>query len=104
MSHIAALKTKLAEALSPEALEIVDESHLHAGHQPAFDGSGETHLRVRIVASAFAGMSRVERHRTINALAEAALAAGLHALAIEARTPDEPERRAPREQPHHHHH
>lgn len=88
------LKAKLEQAFSPSKLEIVNESHLHAGHHhgddhDAFDGSGETHLRVRIVADAFTGMSRVERHRAINALAAEELEAGLHDLAIDARSPEE---------------
>lgn len=83
------LQRKFQAGFDPVHLEIVNESHLHAGHQEAFDGSGETHLRVRIVSPAFDGMSRVERHRAINALAQDAFEAGLHALAIEARAPDE---------------
>lgn len=83
------LTRKLEEAFKPQRLEVVNESHLHAGHQESFDGTGETHLRIRIVADAFCGMSRVERHRAINALAADELAAGLHALAIDAKTPAE---------------
>jgi len=85
----ASLKRKLAEAFRPQALEIVNESHLHAGHQEQFDGRGETHLRIRITSDAFRGMGRLERHRAINSLAREEFAAGLHALAIEARTPEE---------------
>lgn len=83
------ITAKLDRAFAPHSLDVIDESHLHAGHQEAFDGTGETHLRVRIVADAFDGMSRVDRHRAINAAAADELSAGLHALAIEARTPDE---------------
>lgn len=83
------LKSKLQEAFAPQKLEIINESHLHAGHQETFDGTGETHLRIRIVSSAFEGMSRLARHRAINALASQEMEAGLHALAIEARTPAE---------------
>ncbi|MCG6857138.1 MAG: BolA family transcriptional regulator [Salaquimonas sp.] len=86
------LKMKLEQEFSPSRLEIINESHLHAGHHhgdETYDGSGETHLRIRIVSDAFAGMSRVERHRAINALAAEEIAAGLHALAIEAKTPAE---------------
>jgi BolA protein len=87
-TYSAQLESRLREAFHPEYLEIVNESHLHAGHGH-HDGTGESHLRIRIVSPAFAQMSRVERHRAINALASDALAAGLHALAIEARTPGE---------------
>jgi BolA protein len=96
MNRSETLKAALLKAFSPEHLEIINESHLHAGHhhtdrghEEEFDGSGETHLRVRIVTHAFAGMSRLERHRAINALAAPVIADGLHALAVDARTPAE---------------
>lgn len=89
MGFASQLEERLTAAFSPESLEIINESHLHAGHQEKFDGSGETHLRIRIVSSAFEGMNRVERHRLINALAADAIAAGLHAMAVEARAPSE---------------
>jgi BolA family transcriptional regulator, general stress-responsive regulator len=89
MGFSRSIDAKLRSEFDPASLEVINESHLHAGHQEAFDGTGETHLRIRIVASAFEGMSRVARHRAINDLAAEELAAGLHALAIEARTPDE---------------
>ena len=68
MSIRANIEQKLAAAFSPQQIEVINESHLHAGHQEHFDGMGETHLRLRIVADAFSGMSRIERHRAINAL------------------------------------
>lgn len=83
---------KLESAFSPERLEVINESHLHAGHQPGFDGEGETHMRIRIVSAAFSGMSRVARHRAINEAVKAELDAGLHALAVEAAAPGEPTR------------
>ena len=96
MSIQATIEGKLTRKFAPERLIVLNESHLHAGHHhtdsdhhATFDGSGETHLRVRIVADAFTGMSRVERHRAINALAAEELEAGLHALAIDARSPEE---------------
>jgi BolA protein len=84
------LKRKLRATFRPEALEIVNESHLHAGHQEQFDGRGETHLRIRITSGVFSGMNRLARHRAINALAREEFSAGLHALAIEAKAPGEP--------------
>lgn len=75
---------RLEEALQPETLDVIDESHLHKGHHGARPG-GETHYRVRVTASAFAGKSRIEMHRMINALLADELAAGVHALAIEAK-------------------
>ncbi len=89
MSLQAQIEEKITAALAPEHLEVINESHLHAGHQPGFDGTGESHLRVRIVASAFNGMNRVMRHRKINELLREEMERGLHALAIEAKTPQE---------------
>ena len=92
MSIRSTIEEKLAAAFSPQHLEVINESHLHAGHQEHFDGRGETHLRLRIVADAFAGMSRVERHRAINALVAEELAGAVHAFAVEAAAPGEPTR------------
>lgn len=89
MSLMAQIEEKINLALSPEHLEVINESHLHAGHQPGFDGKGESHLRIRIVASSFDGMNRIMRHRRINELLKDELERGLHALAIDAKTPDE---------------
>ncbi|MFC7054316.1 BolA family protein [Hansschlegelia quercus] len=85
------IEQTLAEALAPERLEIVDESHLHAGHAGARP-EGETHFRVRVVSAAFSGMSRIDRHRRVNALLASELAGPIHALAIDARAPEEPGR------------
>ena len=79
---------KLTKAFAPASLELVDESHQHAGHAGHREG-GETHFRVYIVAEAFRGKSRLERHRMINATLAAELAGGVHALAIHAAAPGE---------------
>lgn len=79
---------KLAAAFSPETLEVIDESDQHKGHAGWREG-GETHFRVRISSRAFAGMSRLDRHRAVNAALAEELAGGVHALAIEARAPGE---------------
>jgi BolA protein len=79
---------KLREAFSPARLEVVDESHQHAGHAGARPG-GETHFRVHIVAQAFAGKGRIERHRMVNETLSAELKSGVHALAIDASAPEE---------------
>lgn len=99
MSIKTSIEEKLTDAFRPAALEVIDESHLHAGHHhadsdhhAAFDGSGETHFRVRIVSEAFAGQSRIARHRAVNALLSEELSGGVHALAIEAAAPGEPTR------------
>jgi len=79
---------KLTVAFAPESLEVLDESDKHKGHAGHRPG-GQTHYRVYIVANAFAGKSRIERHRMINnALAEE-IQGGVHALAIHASVPGE---------------
>jgi BolA protein len=83
----------LDEALRPSALDVVDESHLHAGHGGWTPG-GETHFRVRVTAQAFNGRSRLDRHRTVNALLAEQLRGGVHALAIEAKGTDDGAQRA----------
>ena len=75
--------------LRPTELRVDDESHLHAGHAGSREG-GETHFRIDVVSEAFAGKTRVERHRLVNeVLADAFGRHGLHALAIKARAPGE---------------
>jgi len=86
---------KLTQALAPQKLDVIDESDLHAGHGGWREG-GETHFRVVIVAAVFSGMSRVNRHRKVNELLADELADGVHALAIEARAPEEADPRAAR--------
>ena len=75
------IEARLTAAFQPDELEVVNESHRHAGHA-GDDGSGESHFRVRIRAAALAGMSRVDRHRAVNrALGD--LVARIHALALD---------------------
>jgi BolA family transcriptional regulator, general stress-responsive regulator len=77
------LESKLAAAFSPTVLEVVDESFQHHGHSGARP-DGESHFRVKIVAAAFQGKSRVEQHRMINTVLAQELKERVHALAIEA--------------------
>jgi BolA protein len=79
---------KLTEAFAPARLEVIDESHQHAGHAGHRPG-GETHYRVYIVSDAFQGKSRLERHRMINETLSSELKGGVHALAIHANAPGE---------------
>ena len=80
------IEASLREAFAPARLEVVNESHLHAGHA-GHDGTGESHYRVRIRAEAFGGMSRVAVHRAVNrALADELRT--VHALAIDAGAPE----------------
>ncbi len=88
MSFSNSMQEKLEKALVPESLEIIDESHLHAGHAGARP-EGESHFRVEIVSAAFAGKSRVERQRMVYGLLSEEFAAGLHALSIKAQAPGE---------------
>jgi len=79
---------KLREAFVPESLDVIDESNLHEGHA-GHAGRSETHFRVNIVSAAFAGKSRIERHRMINDLLAAELKGGVHALALKPKAPGE---------------
>ncbi len=81
------IEEKLQGAFNPTALDVIDESHLHAGHAGARPG-GETHFRVRIKAQAFVDTSRLQRHRMINETLTDELAERVHALAIDAQPPD----------------
>jgi BolA family transcriptional regulator, general stress-responsive regulator len=77
---------KLAAAFQPLSLEVIDESYQHHGHSGARP-DGESHFRVKIVAGAFHGKSRVEQHRMINNVLADELKERVHALAIEASAP-----------------
>ena len=84
------MAAKLQTALEPSRLEIEDQSHLHAGHAHAKDlRAGETHFAVLVVAEGFRGQSRVQRQRQIYKILADELAAGVHALALTALTPEE---------------
>jgi len=82
------IKEKLSKAFAPDALEVVNESHHHAGHAGS-PGTGESHFSVKVVSDSFAGKSRVERHRMVNAVLADELAGKIHALAITALSPGE---------------
>ena len=80
----AAVEAALQAALSPESLTVQDDSAAHAGHAGAREGS---HLSVHIVSARFAGLSRVARHRLVYDALRFLIPEGIHALAIDARTP-----------------
>jgi BolA family transcriptional regulator, general stress-responsive regulator len=88
MSLESSIRDKLVQAFQPTRLEVLNESHLHAGHRGS-PGTGESHFRVLVVSVVFAGKSRVERHRLINETLAAELKGGVHALAIKAYAPGE---------------
>ncbi len=84
MTRTETIETLLRAALSPELLEVENESHTH--NVPR---GSETHFKVVVVSRAFDGLSRVERHRLVNAALAGLLRSGVHALAITSRTPAE---------------
>ncbi len=84
------IRAKLAAALQPTRLELVDESAQHAGHAGARP-EGETHFRLHIVAEGFAGQSRLERQRLVHRILADELAGPVHALSISAEAPDSAE-------------
>jgi BolA protein len=77
----------LTRDFAPTELVVEDQSHLHAGHAGARDGRG--HFSVRIVATAFTGLAPLARHRAVYAALGDLMQTDVHALAIEARAPDE---------------
>jgi BolA protein len=84
----AEIEKRLREALAPTRIEVVNDSAKHHGHA-GDDGSGESHFTVEIEALAFAGMTRLDRQRAINAALGDLLRDRIHALAIRARAPGE---------------
>lgn len=82
------LSRTLETSFAPRRLEVIDESHLHAGHAGSHP-HGESHFRIHIVSSAFSGKSRVERHRMVNDAVASLLKERVHALTIKAEAPGE---------------
>jgi BolA protein len=82
------IRRALLAAFPASAVEVVDESHRHAGHAGARP-EGETHYAVRVVSPAFAGLSRVSRSRAAHAALEAEFGTGLHALSLRLLAPGE---------------
>ncbi|MEO8524149.1 MAG: BolA family protein [Caldimonas sp.] len=80
------IEMALVAALAPTSLEVQDDSHLHAGHAGAREGR---HFSVNIVSARFQGLSRVARHRLVYDALHSLMPRGIHALAIDARVPDQ---------------
>ena len=78
------IEAELSAALQPLALEVQDDSHLHAGHAGAREGR---HFSVRVVSARFNGLSRLARHRLVYDSLVSLMPRGIHALAIDARAP-----------------
>ncbi|MEO5622190.1 MAG: BolA family protein [Dokdonella sp.] len=87
MDRIAAIEACLTSALEPLELLVVDEGHRHVGHAGARDGRG--HFRVRVVSVAFRGQSPLARHRAVYAALGPLMQTDIHALALDARAPEE---------------
>lgn len=88
MSVETEMRRRLMLALEPTRLDVINESHLHAGHRNS-PGTGESHFRILVVAPAFAGQSRVARHRAVNAALAGLVGERIHALALATYAPDE---------------
>lgn len=82
------ISARLTSALAPTFLDVINDSHHHAGHM-GDDGTGESHWTVVVESPAFAGQSRVQRQRAVNTALADLLATRIHALAIKARAPGE---------------
>lgn len=80
------IAARLTAALAPSRLEVINDSHHHAGHM-GDDRSGESHFTVIVESAAFAGQSRVQRQRLVNQALADLLAHRIHALAIKASAP-----------------
>jgi len=89
MSAETRIREALMVALEPIRLDVVNESELHAGHRSS-PGTGESHFRILIVSPKFTGMSRVARHRLVNAALAEELNGRIHALALATYAPGEP--------------
>ncbi len=81
------IRTCLQAAFAPSALEVVDDSERHRGHAGYREG-GQSHFNVMIRAAAFAGQSRIARHRAVHAALGADLVGRIHALALDIEAPD----------------
>ncbi|WP_066096192.1 BolA family protein [Xanthomonas massiliensis] len=86
-SRVERIRQALQAAFSPSRLEVVDDSHKHAGHAGARDGRG--HFSVTVVSPAFAGMAPLARHRAVYAALGEMMQRDIHALAIRAQAPGE---------------
>lgn len=83
--RVARIRAALEAAFAPQALQVEDDSHRHAGHAGARDGRG--HFNVRVVSAAFAGMAPLARHRAVYAALGEMMQTDIHALSIQAEVP-----------------
>ena len=87
MDRIAEIKTRLEQALSPTHIDIIDESHLHAGHAGAASGAG--HFSVTLISDKFTGQSAIQRHRMVYLAVNDLMPSEIHALSIDAQAPND---------------
>lgn len=81
------IRSQLAAALPGAAIQLIDDSHRHAGHAGARDGRG--HFSVHIVSGAFAGLRPLQRHQLVYRALDELMRTDIHALSITALTPEE---------------
>jgi len=86
-TRVARIEAALRAAFPDAAFTLVDDSHLHRGHAGARDGKG--HFRLQIVSTAFAGLLPLARHRRVFAVLKTLMDTDIHALSVDARTPDQ---------------
>ena len=87
--RVALIRSRLEAAFNPDELDVVDDSHRHAGHAGARDGRG--HFQVRILSRRFAGKRTIERHRMVYAALGPLMQTDIHALGLVALSPDDSE-------------
>lgn len=85
--RVSLIRQRLESAFQPIELEIVDDSHRHAGHAGARDGRG--HFNVRLVTGAFSGKRQVERHKLVYAALGSLMQTDIHALGLIALSPED---------------
>lgn len=86
-TRVERIRRQLQQALAAEHIEVIDDSHLHAGHPGAREGKG--HFRVRIVSPRFAGLRTLQRHQLVYRSLEDMMQTDIHALSIVALAPGE---------------
>lgn len=89
-ARVAAIRQRISAALQPSVIEVIDEGHLHVGHEGARDGRG--HFRVRVVSEKFQGLRPLQRHRLVYDAVGDLMQSDIHALAVTALTADEADR------------
>ena len=73
--------SKLKKHLEPSFIGVIDESHLHANHNPDAKNGG-THFKIKIISNTFKGRSNIEKHRIVYGILDSELKNGVHALTL----------------------